>query len=71
MSYLFIYCSLYDHQLSNIIDWNQTKDVNIKVEIRKRPLDLSKCIMTLHNQLKAESPNSCCHKHGDKVKCLH
>ena len=55
------YCSLYDQQLSNIIDWNETKDIDIKVmlknneltyiNVRKCTSDLSKCILLLHNRL--------------------
>ena len=72
------YSSLYNHSLSNIIDWNDKNDINISVmmnstdysviKVRKCPDILSESILELHNRLKRESPNSCRHKYGDKGK---
>ena len=70
------FISLYDHKLSYVIDWNQTRDIDINVmlkrneftsiKVRKSPDNLSDSILTLHRRLKNESPNSCRHKYGDK-----
>ena len=72
------YSSMYGHQLSNIIEWKVTEDIDIKVmlkhnlftyiKIRKCSDELSNSILILHNRLKNEIPNSCRHKYGDKGK---
>ena len=69
------YKKMFDHHLSDIIDWKKTGDIDITVlcnnnkfttiSVRSAPLELSNSILKLHKRLKKVSPNCRGEKTGD------